>query len=595
MREIDARPPDDAGPHKPSELFPFASVSISNHMADPVNLLVFRDIRERAPTDTLRRELCERLEQITPGFNSDEAMDALIRAGELECGLEDCHWPGGRRVCALTDALAGLLLGCMPRSDLKGLVRQLSEMSLPEAVEVSPPEGFAYYALHPRDFADEASKSDSSRSYAIIGIRSIGTVLSAVWLAALCQRGIDASRTTVRPSGHPYDRVTEFNVEQIRWIGQQRVMGSRFVVIDEGPGLSGSSFLSVGEALLKHGVPAERITFWGTRALEPQRLCSPGAATRSLPFHWKCVKAHYYTRMNYGTWLGGGNWRAYLLQDGSDWPACWAQMERLKFFSGDRKHVLKFDGLGRFGDRARQRAKCVADAGFGPPVQDAGNGITAYDFVVARPLIKAQISNDLIELMARYCAYRYSEFRTNSSAPSDLEGMVRFNISQELGFELDIPSDAFQSKAPVICDGRMQPYEWIANADRVFKVDACGHGDDHFFPGPSDIAWDLAGAIVEWDMDNSAAELLLSFYTRQTGHDAKKRVGAFLVAYGAFRLAYCKMAGAATQGTDEEARLCRAYEYYWQRLAQDLVRAGYLPRMPAKRGPKIAALCRSSS
>ena len=26
------------------------------------------------------------------------------------------------------------------------------------------------------------------------------------------------------------------------------------------------------------------------------------------------------------------------------------------------------------------------------------------------------------------------------------------------------------------------------------------HGDDHFFPGPTDIAWDLAGTIVEWEL-----------------------------------------------------------------------------------------------
>jgi len=68
MLETDARPPDDAGPHNQANCSRFASASISSHMADPVNLLVFRDTRERAPTDTLRRELCGGLAQITPGL-----------------------------------------------------------------------------------------------------------------------------------------------------------------------------------------------------------------------------------------------------------------------------------------------------------------------------------------------------------------------------------------------------------------------------------------------------------------------------------------------------------------------------------------------
>jgi len=562
-------------------------------MADPVNLLVFRETRERIVADVLRRELRLSIERNAHRPGDDNTLDALIRAGELECGVEDCGWSDARDACALTDALGGFLLHSPSPSQFEILLRNILVMPLPDAVEVSPPEGFAYYALHPQDFAYQAIQSDPHESYAIIGIRSIGTVLSAVWLAALRGCGIRASRTTVRPCGHPYNRATEFNVEQIRWIDQQKSMRARFIVVDEGPGLSGSSFLSVGEALMKQGVCAERITFWGTRPLQPEGLCSPGAATRSLQFRWECVKPNFYAQVNQSTWLGGGVWRASLLEDAPDWPACWPQMERLKFFSDDGKHVLKFDGLGRFGSRARQRAKCVADAGFGPAVQDAGNGLSAYSFIAGRPLTQAGLSKQLIELMGRYCAYRHSEFRTNNTPKNDLEQMVRFNVSQELGLELEMPSDAFRSKEPTICDGRMQPYEWIFNGEgRVYKVDAGSHGDDHFYPGLSDIAWDLAGAIVEWDMDNQATELLLNCYARYSGDDAQKQIGGFLVAYGAFRLAYCKMAGAAPQDADEETRLRRAHQYYRRRLVQDLTRAGYTSQLCAKRRPKSADLGR---
>ena len=39
------------------------------------------------------------------------------------------------------------------------------------------------------------------------------------------------------------------------------------------------------------------------------------------------------------------------------------------------------------------------------------------------------------------------------------------------------------------------------------KVDAAAHGDDHGFPGPVDVAWDLAGAVVEWELGGAARYL----------------------------------------------------------------------------------------
>ena len=58
-------------------------------------------------------------------------------------------------MCALTDGLAGLLLGCMPRNELEGLVRELSEMSLPEAVEVSVGLGHTSQDMRSRMCSEE--------------------------------------------------------------------------------------------------------------------------------------------------------------------------------------------------------------------------------------------------------------------------------------------------------------------------------------------------------------------------------------------------------------------------------------------------------
>jgi hypothetical protein len=63
---------------------------------------------------------------------------------------------------------------------------------------------------------------------------------------------------------------------------------------------------------------------------------------------------------------------------------------------------------------------------------------------------------------------------------------------------------------------------------------------------------------------------LLACYRRLTGDDVQQRIPAFLTAYTAFRMGYCKMAADAMAGSDEEARLTRDLLKYRQFLAQRL-------------------------
>src|SRR5207302_4552914 len=86
--------------------------------------------------------------------------------------------------------------------------------------------------------------------------------------------------------------------------------------------------------------------------------------------------------------------------------------------------------------------------------------------------------------------------------------MFRFNLHQAFDIDWDFDPALLATKNPVLVDGRMQPHEWIRSKDgTIIKVDGCTHGDDHFFPGPTDIAWDLAGAIVEWSLDRKSTRL----------------------------------------------------------------------------------------
>jgi hypothetical protein len=127
---------------------------------------------------------------------------------------------------------------------------------------------------------------------------------------------------------------------------------------------------------------------------------------------------------------------------------------------------------------------------------------------------------------------------------------------------LELPVELSMAR-PVVADGRMQPHEWLQAAHgSMLKIDSGSHGDDHFFPGVTDIAWDLAGAIVEWRMNAGQVESFLDLYRRASGDDAGSRIGGFVTAYAVFRSAYYMMAANALRRTDEQARLEEAAAQY---------------------------------
>lgn len=438
---------------------------------------------------------------------------------------------------------------------------ELRASSLPATVSVSVPEGFAYYALHPLDYAEAAARLPlvlRSEPAVVVGIRSIGTTLSAVARAALAVRGVNARRLTVRPTGHPWERVVRFSPEEQGVVKEGHKNGARFLVLDEGPGLSGSSFLATAEALEALGVARERITLVGSHAAEPARLCARDAQQRWARFAFVAVAPP--ARVPPGADVSGGEWRRHLFQRDEDWPASWTQFERRKVLSRDSGTIFKFEGIGPYGEAPLARARVLAELGFGPRVERAQHGFAAYEFVAGRRMRAAELDAEMVRRLAAYCATRAREFPADAGAGA-VEQLVEVNWREGLGGEMAVPE--LRVERGVIVDGKMHPHEWVRGADgRVLKTDGVNHGDDHFFPGPTDIAWDLTGAMVEWEMTESAAEAFLEEYRRMSGDDASDRVAGWKSAYTLFRLGYSKMAAEAMAGSAEETRLRRDVERY---------------------------------
>src|SRR5579863_5324457 len=131
-------------------------------------MLVYRDGRQTVGGPALRARLDEAC------VDSDSLTTVLLRAGELECGIADLH-DSDDEITKTAAEITNSAARAFVRNDRSALqrIRSLAESChVPAELRVSAPEGFAYYALAPRSYAQLAGSLRVS-SAAVIGIRSI--------------------------------------------------------------------------------------------------------------------------------------------------------------------------------------------------------------------------------------------------------------------------------------------------------------------------------------------------------------------------------------------------------------------------------------
>ncbi len=532
---------------------------------------VFRDTRCEISGPRLLAELWSSLGDLASCGDSapprDLVEDALLRAGELESLFTDRGLDSAIEMATITDALAAALIA-PDRPVSIDLGPSPAPISMPASLLASPPEGFVHYGVHPLDFAALAGRLPVIAAPAVvIGLRTIGTTLSAVVAAALRARGIPVERFTVRPEGHPYDRVVRLGAPAQRWLRAQAAANASFFVVDEGPGRSGSSLLGAAEALVAAGAPRGRVALLCTHVPDPGALLAPDTARRLRAFSLHATGLSRVVPEEATIPIRAGAWRRHCFVDEHHYPPIWPMLERRKLFSQDGQRLFKYEGLGRWGAESLARARVLHQAGFGPPTEDAGDGFLVMPWIDSAPLRAESLTAELIHRLSAYCAFRASAFPSDGHRASDLELMLRKNalvaLGRDLGPRLDLPVGR-----PVIADARMMPHEWIAAPGAPpLKMDGLAHGDDHLFPGPVDVAWDLAGAIIEWRMSASARRVFLDGYRRASGDRFESRLPAYLYAYTLFRLAWTIAAAASAPA---EAERLHAAEQRYRAVLQNL-------------------------
>jgi hypothetical protein len=110
--------------------------------------------------------------------------------------------------------------------------------------------------------------------------------------------------------------------------------------------------------------------------------------------------------------------------------------------------------------------------------------------------------------------------------------------------------------------------EWLRLPDRLLKTDALDHHQAHDLIGCQDIAWDVAGAVIEFELDAGEADGL----THATEHASGRHVDPellqfYCICYLAFRLGQASLAAdICGSGVAEQTRLRRAAERYAAKL-----------------------------
>ncbi|UVF20233.1 hypothetical protein HPT29_003510 [Microvirga terrae] len=577
-------------------------------------MLVYGDVETEDTVGARQAAIADiltRMQAMPPGIERHGTLvSAFIATSELVQGLIDAefhdhgrdvlsaiHEQGMECLSILAHSIAGSWWNGFEENGLPpAFLAALRSFDSSRTIRVKQAEGYAFYALYPESYLEAARASGLDARTQVIGIRSIGTGLSTLVAAALGA----PPPVTLRPMGHPFRREVAVDPALAAMLTADRTRA--FAIVDEGPGLSGSSFGAVADWLEAAGVPRERIVFFPSHQgpLGPQ--ASPSHQER-----WSRASRHVRTMddillggspsHHLAAWardligspdgpledVSGGAWRWRRYGDEASWPASNVQQERRKFLvrSNGVPWLVKFAGLGEAGARKLRMARLLHEAGFAPDVAGYRHGFLVQRWHEDAPSLD-QVSLDrtrLIDQVGAYLGFRNRQCPADGQPGASLDELRRmavYNSGQALGDaaasglerSLPDPGDLDRKVRRVWTDNRMPPCKWLVCGDHLLKADALDHSAAHDLIGHQDIGWDIAGAIVEFGLSNREGARLCTVVEREGGHPVSSELLPFLlVCYCAFQLGAHLMAASALGG-EEAVRLRKAADRYGLILRQ---------------------------
>lgn len=524
------------------------------------------------------------LEKIRGIFNAttsgdlNDARNVLIALGELEQGVADAGLPTGR-VEGLTNLAADLFLNICNGNSFERAHCVLEErlnagMELPEElrIRVKIPEGYAFYALYPEQYISSAERwlaKDYSEFVLVIGVRSIGTSLSAVVHSVLKHHGRHSNRITVRPTGHAYNRETLLPDH----LGEFDAV----IIVDEGPGQSGSSMASVARAAKERGY--RKVIFFPGHANEPgaagsealrniwascERVTTPLDAVRwgnlTMTDKLKCKTCEL---------LGAQD----VEQVNNPFESCECGDERelleLRAPQFDRASFLfknemgvhwKYAGLSPgkafelIASRNFFRQRKLFEESFAPEPLALIDGFIGMRWIEGRPLRPDDLDEGMLESLTDYIL----AVAIPSQSSNDADSVKRLRQIVSVNFEETFDGGIAEKGAAFIenlngvghwqyGDGRVAPHKWIkADTGKVYKTDCWGHDFDHTCIGEQSVLWDVAGSVIEWQMSEQQVGAFIDLLAKRNWAVGYDELRGYMLAYVAFRLGVLRFSGNAS-------------------------------------------------
>ena len=224
------------------------------------------------------------------------------------------------------------------------------------------------------------------------------------------------------------------------------------------------------------------------------------------------------------------------------------------------RFVARFAGLGATGTAKHALARRLHAAGFCPEPLALRHGFLLERWVEGAPL--AADERPPLDHLARYLGLRARAFPADGedgAAPAALAEMAAFNAGALGGAGLrDRVAEALAGDAwrtglvPVRIDGRLHRWEWRRTPDgRIVKTDALDHAAGHDLVGCQDIAWDVAGAAVEFGLPDAETDRLRNAVAHAAGRPVSAAaVAAFRLGYAAFQGGLWRLLGEAGPATE---------------------------------------------
>jgi hypothetical protein len=447
-------------------------------------------------------------------------------------------------------------------------------------ISIKQGEGFAFYALYPECYLEAASRSRLTSNTVVIGLRSIGINLAALVAAALGS----GPAFSLRPTGHPFQRRIEVSAAL-----SDRILSDAdrdFAVVDEGPGLSGSSFASVLDWLEGHGVARNKIHLFPSHAGEPgaEASASNRERWRARPRHVVSVDDVIIRSSAPGCglrkWVGqlideerhawadvsGGSWRSVCYPVDGQWPPSATQMEKRKFLVQSRggSWLAKFAGLSEAGASKIRRGGLLSEAEFTPKIIGACYGFTVEAWSRAPADVMTLGRDAIVGRIADYLSFRaeYMPALNGGASLTELRDMAVLNVEEACGGEVGSklrkrignPDKLDHRVRRIDSDNRLHAWEWLVTTDgRLLKTDALDHNCAHDPIGCQDIAWDVAGAAVEFELSKSERDALAASVSQAAGCDLRDDLlSAFEAFYAAFQIGLWTMARGSVSAEERD-------------------------------------------